>query len=360
MKNPAGIFVILSIFLVLCVTMMGCSSSSGSTATTTTSAVTTATTTAPLYTAGDIVWSSSASTTAAWLIISYDSSTDSYTRAYVHKNTDGSWGYRTNSDTATSPRPTMEKVYPVKVTHVTVSSIPTAAPTLVVSTTVATAVTTTTAATATTTIAGKPLFKDIVPSEGYAGTSVAITDLSGGNFQSGATVQLAHSGSTINATSVVWVSATELTCTFVIPSTAVTGSWDVVVTNPDGQFVSYANEFIVHGSTSSVTTTTTTAASTGSITISSVTASPGAATGTGQAWSGRLTIETSGTTLQSGLTVTLSNTATGANVTAPYAQLNSGTEAYPSFSGVPAGTYNVIITNPDGSTGTLSSGFIVS
>jgi hypothetical protein len=253
----------------------------------------------------------------------------------------------------------MEKVYTVKVTHVTVSSIPTAAPTQVVSTTVVTTVTTTAAVT-TTTVAGAPSFKDIVPSEGYAGTSVAITDLSGNNFQSGATVQLAHSGTTINATSVVWVSATELTCTFVIPSTAATGSWDVVVTNPDGQFVSYANEFIIHGSTTSVTTTTTTSASTGSITISSVVASPGAATGTGQAWSGRLTIETSGTTLQSGLTVTLSNTGTGANVTAPYAQLNSGTEAYPSFSGVPAGTYNVIITNPDGSTGTLSSGFIVS
>ena len=114
----------------------------------------------------------------------------------------------------------------------------------------------------------------------------------GGNFQSGATVQLVHSGnSNINATSVAWVSASHMTCTFTIPSTATTGSWDVVVTNPDGQFVSYANEFIVHGSTSSVTTTTTTAASTGSITISSVAASP-RQPGRVQAWSGRLTIDT--------------------------------------------------------------------
>jgi hypothetical protein len=254
----------------------------------------------------------------------------------------------------------MEKVYTVKVTHVTVSSIPTAAPTLVVSTTVVTAVTTTTAATATTTIAGKPLFKDIVPSEGYAGTSVAITDLSGGNFQSGATVRLAHSGSTINATSVVWVSATELTCTFVIPSTAATGSWDVVVTNPDGQFVSYSNEFIIHGSTSSVTTTTTTAASTGSITITGVSASP-LATGMGlTTWTGALTIN-SGTTLYPGLTVTLLNTVSGAMINVTNPQLPSSTTIFAQFSQtVPAGIYNVIVTNPDGSTGTLSSGFTVS
>jgi hypothetical protein len=228
-----------------------------------------------------------------------------------------------------------------------------------VSTTVVTAVTTTTAATATTTIAGKPLFKDIVPSEGYAGTSVAITDLSGGNFQSGATVRLAHSGSTINATSVVWVSATELTCTFVIPSTAATGSWDVVVTNPDGQFVSYANEFIIHGSTSSVTTTTTTAASTGSITITGVSASP-LATGTNSGWSGRLTIETS-TALTSVTSVTLSNTVSGANISVSNPQLNGNEEISALFSQtVPVGTYNVIILNSDGSTGTLSSGFTVS
>jgi hypothetical protein len=251
----------------------------------------------------------------------------------------------------------------VKITHVTVSSIPTAAPTLVASTTVVTAMTptTTAASAATTTAAGAPSFKDIVPNEGTAGTSVAITDLLGGNFQSGATVQLAHAGTIINATSVVWVDASDLTCTIVIPSTATAGSWDIVVTNPDGQSVDYANYFIVHGSTSSVTTTTTTSSgTTGSITITGVTASP-MAKGTGATlWSGRLTIDTS-TTLQQGLTVTLSNTVNGVNLTPILnAPLNSNTEAYPYISEVPAGTYNVILTNPDGSYGILSSGFTVS
>jgi hypothetical protein len=230
-----------------------------------------------------------------------------------------------------------------------------------VSTTVVTAVTTTAATTVTTTIAGKPSFKDIVPDEGYAGTSVAITDLLGGNFQSGATVQLAHSGSTINATSVVWVDASDLTCTFVIPSTAATGSWDVVVTNPDGQSVSYANIFLVHGSTSSVTTTTTTAATTGSITITSVSPSIQTTGWSQTGWPGILTIYTT-TTLKQGVTVTLSNTGTRANITINNPQLSSDSTAVSAqFSGnlVPAGTYNVIVTNPDGSYGTYS-GFTVS
>jgi hypothetical protein len=80
----------------------------------------------------------------------------------------------------------------------------------------------------------------------------------------------------------------------------------------------------------------------------------------GTVWSGRLTIDTS-TTLQSGLTVTLLNTVSGTmfNVTNP--QLNTNTEIWAQYSvAIPEGTYNVIITNPDGTTGTLSSGFTVS
>ena len=259
MKDSARIFILLSIFLVMGAASMGCSSSSGSTAATTTSGtVTTATTTAPLYAAGDIVSSSSGSSTG-WLIISYDSAKDSYTRAFIYKYTDGTWGYRINSATETATRKVMETVYKAKITHVTVSSIPTVGPTPVPTTVVTTMTTTTvaiTTTTATTTPAGKPSFKDMTPNDGNAGSSVDITDLVGSNFQSGATVQLAHSGSTsINATSVVWVSASHLTCTFTIPSDAAAGAWDVMITNPDGQSVTYSNYFIVHGSTSTATTT---------------------------------------------------------------------------------------------------------
>jgi hypothetical protein len=254
----------------------------------------------------------------------------------------------------------MEKVYKIKITHVTVSSIPTAAPTSVPTTVVTTTKSASATATVTTTSTGKPQFKSMIPSEGDAGSSVSVTDLIGSNFQSGATVQLTHTGSTsINATSVAWVSASHLTCTFAIPSDATAGSWNVVITNPDGQSVTYSNYFIVHESTATATTTTNSASS-GSIGITSVTASPLSTTGWSQGWSGRLTIDTS-TTLQPGLTVTLSNTATGATISVSNPQLNSGTEIWATFTQpVPAGTWNVMVTNPDGTTGTLSGGFTVS
>lgn len=361
MRNSAKILFVLGIFLVTCVLVTGCTNNSSTAGTTTTTtAVTTSTTAGPLYSAGDIVKSSSASAGTAWLILSYDSAADTYTRAFVYQNSDGTWGYRVNSNTETTARTSVEKMYTVKVTQVSVSAVPVKTPTIL--TTAVTTVTTTSAtmiATATTTIAGKPSFKDMIPDEGNAGSSVAITDLVGSNFQSGATVQLAHSGSTsINATSVTWVSSSHLTCTFTIPSGATTGPWDIVITNPDGQSVTYSGYFTVHGSTSDATTTTTTSASSGTIGITSVTAMP-LAIGMGQTgWSGRLTIDTS-TTLQPGLTVTLSNTASGVQYPAVNPQLNSNTEVYPSFTGVPVGTYNVMITNPDGTTGTLSSGFTV-
>lgn len=363
MKNSARIFITLSIFLILGAAIMGCSSSSGSNAVNNTSANTpsatvTTTATGPQFIAGDIVSSSSSSSTG-WLVISYDSAKDSYTRAFIYKNTDGTWGYRISSSTETAARNVMEKVYKVKITHVTVSSIPTSAPTVVtatVTTKTATVAKTTATTTVTTTTAGKPSFKSMIPDEGNAGSSVSITDLVGNNFQSGATVQLTHSGSTsINATSVVRVSASHMTCTFAIPSNAVAGAWNIVITNPDGQTATYSSYFTVHGSTSSVTTTTTTSASSGSIVITSVT--PTSVTGSNYGWTGRLTIDTS-TTLQQGLTVTLTNSA-GTIITVENPQLNSNTEIYPLFTSVPKGIWTVKVTNPDGSYGVYTGGLVV-
>jgi hypothetical protein len=245
MEKSARIFIALSIFLVLGAAIMGCSSNSSSTAKSST--VTTMTTIAPLYTAGDIVGSSS-SPSSAWLIISYDSAKDTYTRAFIYKNTDGTWGYRLNSNSETYPRSTMEKVYKVKITHVTISSIPTSAPTTVVTTTVTTKATTVATA-ATTTTAAKPSFKDMDPDNGYAGNSVTST-ITGGNFIATPKVMLTHSGSSsIMATGVTWTSATQITATFAIPNTTSAGIWSVVITNPDGQLVTYANEFTVHEET---------------------------------------------------------------------------------------------------------------
>ncbi len=111
---------------------------------------------------------------------------------------------------------------------------------------------------------GKPTFKKIVPDEGTAGTTIDITSLTGTNFKSGAIVQLTKEDNpNITATNVDVQSPTLMTCTFAIPANITRGAWDVVITNPDGQFVKYAYIFLFD---SAVGTSTTTSSSDSGIT----------------------------------------------------------------------------------------------
>jgi hypothetical protein len=90
-----------------------------------------------------------------------------------------------------------------------------------------------------------PIVTSITPNNGQQGTVVHITNLAGSNFQSGATVKLIKTGETdINATNVVVVSASQITCDFDL-SGASTGQWDVVVTNLDMQSGTLSNGFTV-------------------------------------------------------------------------------------------------------------------
>jgi hypothetical protein len=94
--------------------------------------------------------------------------------------------------------------------------------------------------------ASKPSFKDMIPDEGYAGETVD-TVITGTNFVDTPAVQLTQSNSTtITATEVSWVSATQINATFDIPDSATVGIWNVVIINPDGESVIYANEFVIH------------------------------------------------------------------------------------------------------------------
>ncbi len=250
MEHSARILTVFSIILIVCAAFAGCSDNAGQAADTTPAGTVAAPTTAgPLYSAGDIVRSSSGSTSSGWLVIGYDAATDSYTRAFISQNPDGSWGYRTSGDTETAKRAVMEKVYTVKITHVAVSSVPTSAPTVVATSvpTTAKTVTKTTVATTATTAAQKPIVKDTDPEDGNAGETVSVT-VTGSNFQDGATVSLKHTGeSDIEATNVNWVSSIQITCKFKIPSDAETGVWDIVVTNPDKKTGKISNFFMIHG-----------------------------------------------------------------------------------------------------------------
>jgi len=362
MDKPVKIFTALIGILIFSVFFAGCTGSSGATNSTTPNSTQPATTiSGVLYTAGDIVRSPSGSTSTGWLILSYDPATDMYSRAFIYQNSDGTWGYRANSNTETAARKGMEKVYTVRITRVSVSSVPVKTATAAVTSTrsvtsSAGSSTTTTPVTATTT-AGKPSFTSITPEDGYAGTTVSITDLVGSNFQSGATVALVYSGSpNITATNVQWVSSSHMTCTFTIPSNVTISTWDILITNPDGQYVKYNTYFGIHESTSATATETT--SPTESVVITSVDPIIVYA-GVGQGFV-RLTIYTT-TNIQIGATAKLVNSQ-GQEIAGGDSMISSSLISMQVPFTIPAGSqgqWNVVLTNPDGTMGTLTNGFTV-
>ncbi|MCK6457188.1 MAG: S8 family serine peptidase [Phycisphaerae bacterium] len=90
-----------------------------------------------------------------------------------------------------------------------------------------------------------PTISSITPNTGETDSIVNVTNLAGGNFQSGATVRLTKSGQPdINATAVNVVNAGQITCSLNLAG-AVIGPWNVVVTNPDTQAATLANGFLV-------------------------------------------------------------------------------------------------------------------
>jgi len=356
MEKPVKIFTALIVILCVSITFAGCTKTTDA-ANTTTPLTTQQTTvaTGALYTAGDILKSPSGSAGTGWLILGYDPATDMYSRAFVYQNADGSWGYRVSSNTENSARKTMEKVYTIRIIHVSVSSVPVKTPTAPAAVTPSAAGTSTT--TTVTTTAGKPQFKSMTPDEGTAGTTVSVTDLVGSNFQSTPTVALAHTGSSnIIATNVQVVSSSHMTCTFTIPSNTTAGTWHIIITNPDGQSVTYSDYFVVHASTSVTATTTVTATSTSSLnTISISDVSPSSiATGGLLTANQRLTIL--GTNIQPLATVVLQRSGyTNITSTDTYPESTSITLATLTIPAGSQGSWNVIVTNPDGTYGIWSN-----
>lgn len=269
MKPALRIFSILMILAVAGVLVAGCSDSSDTSDTQSSSDAVVVTTESIMakYSAGDIVKNPKSTGTSGLLILGYDAGADTYERAYIYPNTDGSWGYRLDAKTEKISRSTIESVYSDKVGSVEVSAVPVGkltTATATATTSITTVETTTATSTETTTAAAAPKITDIEPGKGATGTTVSITSLEGKNFVSGANVTLKKSGQTsIIATSVSVTSSELLTCSFAIPTTAGTGFWDVIITNPDGQSYSWANGFMVtQGSTTATTTTTASTSST--------------------------------------------------------------------------------------------------
>lgn len=92
-----------------------------------------------------------------------------------------------------------------------------------------------------------PTVTGIQPATGKKGAFVRVTNLAGTGFVGSPkpVVQLIRGASKVSATNVTVISANKIQCTFRIPANAVTGGWNVRVTNGDGQAGGKAAAFTV-------------------------------------------------------------------------------------------------------------------
>jgi hypothetical protein len=358
MHPKSKLFIIILSLLFAGVLIAGCSDSKGSVNTTSpvqTTGIPSSVTNGPEFSAGDIVKNPKSASVTALLVLGYDASSKKYERALIYPNADGSWGYRMNTMTEKVDKEIMEKVYTEKVDHVDPSSVPTGplttATTPVVMTTTeiySTGTTTTT----TTTTTGKPSIRKILPDSGTAGTSVAVTDLAGQNFATGATVKLSKSGNPdIVATNVKVSGGTDITCSLPIPVTSTPGAWDVIVTNPDGQFATYTNIFSVHYDPSVAATSS--GSSGGSGMISSIDPISEPATG-------YYPITITGSNFLDGITATLKKSGKTDIIASSCSR--SDTTRMQCFFLIPLGSngyWDLVVTNTNGTTGTLTNALTV-
>jgi len=229
-----------------------------------------------------------------------------------------------------------------------------------------------------------PTVKSITPASGT--NAVSSTTLAGTNFRQGATVKLQKAGqSDIIASNVAVSSPTKITCTFAIPATAATGSWDVVVINSDGtsgkKTAGFRLTAPVSPTVTSITSASTTAGTNVSITritgtnnsikgaasptVTSFTApvSPtvtGISPRTGKTGTNVSITSLSGTNFKKGATVKMQK-AGQSDIIASNVAVYSPTKITCTFA-IPAtaaaGSWDVVVTNSDGTSGKMAAGFI--
>ena len=184
-----------------------------------------------------------------------------------------------------------------------------------------------------------PKITGITPSSGTRGTTIAVTNLTGTGFLPGASVQMTRAGSSpISASNVVIVSPTKITCNLPLPSTE--GVWDIIVTNHDGQNSSLVNGFSVTNVSLSVTGTTPASGARGA-TIA--------------------VTDLSGTGFLSGASVRLNRTdsppISATNVVVVSTTRITCDLILPANS--TEGIWDVVVTNPNMQSSTLSNGFTI-
>jgi hypothetical protein len=184
------------------------------------------------------------------------------------------------------------------------------------------------------TVNGKPTIESTGPSSRGQGASKQLIAVKGTNFESGATSNFG-AGITVESTS--FVSSTELAATVSVESGAATGARTVTVNNPDTTTASLASAFTVN---------------------TKPTVEPASPSSRGQGAS-KQTITIKGKGFVSGATL---NSSFGAGITVESTSFTSSTELKATISiesGAATGSRTVTVTNGDGGSGSLASGFTV-
>lgn len=254
--NVRWICVVTAVVIAMCV-FAGCASKDNAAAPTTAPATKTVAPTpipAPtpsrnMFTAGDIIVNPDGTPGIGWLVIGYDLATDSYVREAIHQNSGGSWGYRLDDKSVTSPRETTEKIYRVRVGNVasdgiTIDTItsgnapvketipaitqPTASPSNISETLYPTPVVAVQEDT-------NPVIVFIEPAFTFMGPSQEIT-ITGANFNPGSGVVLKSTSGKpdINPRITIFDSDNKLRVLFDTPVGSA-GVYDFIVFNPDGK-----------------------------------------------------------------------------------------------------------------------------
>jgi hypothetical protein len=183
----------------------------------------------------------------------------------------------------------------------------------------------------------KPMVTAITPSSGNNNEKVTITDLSGANFVSGASVKLSKTGQVdITATDVVVASTSKITCIFDLNG-ATAGLWDVTVTNSDGRSGTLPSAFKIGYPAPTVT---------------GVSPEKGINTETS------LTVAVAGNYFRSGASIKFSKTGEGDIIgEGVLIESSSKLTCRINISGKTIGQWDVTVTNDDSQSGTLAQAF---
>ncbi len=167
-----------------------------------------------------------------------------------------------------------------------------------------------------------------------------ISNLSGTNFISGATVRLSRAGNPdLFAPGVSVPGPATITCTFVLPSGTSPGLWDVTVQNIDGQSGVLANGFTVNDPGPVIT---------------------GISPDSGLAGTSVTITRLSGSGFQNGASV-IFNSSSAPDITASDILVvnQNHITCTINLAGATLGARNIVVTNPDGRAAVLRDGFMV-